>query len=195
MRRDDANDGKDPGTITLTEMTSRAFGEKWAYGVTFIYLCLGVILLVAYIDKAGETLEPSLGIPEKIGGPFFAVSVGGVIAAGGFRAADNVNRVGTVMLMATFLLVCWEAGKSADFSLLTEPPSSWASLIKSIPVVFLSLSYHDFLPVLARFLKGNVRKLKLSISIGSGVALLMFLVWDSVAFANSEGRLSWHKPS
>ena len=187
MLQQDLQSGKPMRTVTLTEMARRAFGPLAADATSVVYFLLGGALIISYVDKAGSTLSaflPWLHLSPGFAGPCFAVSLATLIAFGGVNAADSINRVGTISLLASYVVLVSACALSSDPSLLLQPPRSWAEPISSLPTAFLCLSFHDTLPpIFAEYAKGDVALMRRAIIISATAAVLLFVVWDAAALS------------
>ncbi len=70
----------------------------------------------------------------------------------------------------------------ADFSVL-HTSSDWGAARGAIPIVFLSLTYHDLVPVLCAYLGRDRTRIRIALGLGSLVPLCMFVTWTAVALA------------
>eukprot|EP00887_Chlorella_sp_A99_P006995 scaffold2.g6995.t1 len=189
--------------ITLHQMAEATLGSPGKM-VTVVYLFLAYSLLVAYLAKASEVLDffarsALAGVGASLGGPPPAATAAAVVAGtaalflvGGPKAADRLNQGLTSVLLGLFLGILVAGGLQADVggALAAAPAhAAWGALSPALPIVFLSLVYHDLVPVLVKLLHGNRAALRTAIVMGSFVPLAMFLSWELVALSLVPGGL------
>lgn len=127
---------------------------------------------------AGHTLAPATGATA------FVVATAALFLTGGAPAADKLNQVLTSTLLVLFALIL-----GAGF-LETNVPEAvvhgtvrWDSLGPALPIMFLSLVYHDLVPLICSYLGGDRKSVRAALLLGSLVPLGMFLSWEAVALA------------
>jgi tyrosine-specific transport protein len=144
--------------------------------VSFAYLALSYTLMIAYISKAGDLLGGGGAGPPTA----FTAAVGAVLAAGP-GAVDGVNRVATGALLALYAVIVGAGSLNADWTSLSR--ADWGAAPAAVPVVLLSLVFHDLVPVVVAQLRGDASKVRTALLVGGGIPLAMFAAWDAVALA------------
>ena len=175
--------GHSPVVISLPDMAMTTLGKTGSYFMYATYLFASTTLLVAYIAKAGEiieTIDPALTLEASTIG--FTVGLGSMMAFGSTSTIDNINRVLTIVLMSLFFGILYEGAIVADFKNydLIEDASK---LPQAIPIMFLSLIYHDLVPVICGYMNGDLKQIRKAIFIGSCVPLFMFVAYLVVALS------------
>ncbi|KAL8171185.1 hypothetical protein V2J09_022989 [Rumex salicifolius] len=68
-----------------------------------------------------------------------------------------------------------------------EPGSSgdWGEIPPAIPAMIFSLVYHDIVPVICAYFKGDVTRIRKSVILGSLIPLVALLVWEAIALGLS----------
>lgn len=154
--------------------------------MTGVYLLLANGLLVAYLSKVVSVLGYFSGgalSPEATAAGFVAAAVAFMVC-GGTRAADALNQGLTSLLLVLFvgILGAGAAQGGPDMpAALAAQPAAWAALAPAMPIVFLSLVYHDLVPVIVSYLGGDRGRVRQAIVFGSLLPLGMFLAWEAVA--------------
>lgn len=219
---------------SMAELTLGPIGGAIA-GTT--YLGLSYTLLVAYIAKSAEVLSIVTGLSLESTGFLFTFLLGGLIFKGGTKFVDILNQVLTSALLGSDCCCNFHCYTSqlffffsevffggivlggtitADWSLLEH--SDWSNATQVLPVVFLSLVYHDLVPghlkcfpsefqpvtdtcfvvpfshntVLCNYLGYNPKKVYLALISGSLLPLAMLLSWDMVALCMPSLASSGH---
>lgn len=172
---------KEVNLLTMVEHTLGKWGRRLSW---VLYLMLFYALLVAYMVLSGNHASHFLlhvfgiNIPDWIGTFFFVVVFGWLIYLG-TRPVDLVNRALMFGKIGAFvLLVTLSAGYVRQVNLEV----SHASLVfVAMPILVISFGFHNMIPPLHAYLKGNTKKIKLAIIGGSLLTLAIYLVWEVVA--------------
>lgn len=174
---------------TLRQMADATLGPVASNAVTAIYLALAYGLLMAYIGKAGDALHHlSLGTISSDAGMLLAVgAVALLLTAGGAAAADTVNRALTAILLILFLVIMLLAAPLVDPPSLANLPTDWSAAPSALPIVFLTLVYHDLIPVLCLLLGFDRRAVQTALVAGSILPLLMFTSWNTLVLGVAAG--------
>eukprot|EP01024_Parvocaulis_polyphysoides_P055679 TRINITY_DN5736_c1_g2_i1.p1 TRINITY_DN5736_c1_g2~~TRINITY_DN5736_c1_g2_i1.p1 ORF type:complete len:520 (+),score=37.80 TRINITY_DN5736_c1_g2_i1:72-1562(+) len=172
------------GIVTLTDMAGETIGQTGKLVTTGVYMFLVNTLLVAYTSKAGQiasSLLPS-ELPGWAGNVMFVSLLGTFLASGNKNQVQNLVRGMTLGLITSFLIVVISGGLHANFDLLDDV-QNWSIASTTFPIMFLSLVYHDLVPLVCKFLNYDRTSIRLSLLLGSMVPLSMFLSWDAVALS------------
>lgn len=166
--------------ISMVEHTLGPWG-KWVCWA--LYLFLFYALLVAYIAASGSLVSTffqnffQMQVKDWVGSLFFVILFGWVVYLG-TRPVDLWNRllmfgkifafVGIVFLGATHV--------KAEFLLRSAPQYA----IFALPILVISFGFHNMIPSVTSYLKGDIKKVRLSILAGSLFALLIYLIWQII---------------
>lgn len=172
--------------ISLADMASATLGSEGKFAVSSLYSFMSLVVLTAYISKAAELLAPSLNLDAPTAATMFTVGLGGTICFGGSKTADALNQALTYGLLLSFALLVGSGTCYADWS-----QANWIgtpeAAPKTIPIIFLTLVYHDLIPVICSFLEGDMKRIRQGIVVGSSIPLAMFLSWNAVALCLAGG--------
>lgn len=182
--------------VTLRQMAEVTLGttNRWSgHAVSFLYLTLSYSLLVAYSSKLSEVIHGFL--PSSFVGDLcdpslisliIAVATGVIFVRGGSSSADSLNQTCTGLLFLLFgCIIASSFGSGSVFSLFDSSmdsaasSSNWSSLPGALPIMFLTLVYHDLVPFVCYYLGGDRARVKSALLIGSFVPLSMVLFWNS----------------
>jgi tyrosine-specific transport protein len=167
--------------ISMAKATLGPFGQIIAW---ITYLLLLYSLLCAYIAGGSDLFHNLLnayGIPlPNWGSSILFTVIFGAIVYLGIRSIDQVNRwLMLVKFFAYFALVILMM-PFVSFRQLEAGSLLYLGSISAITVTMTSFGYALIIPTLRVYFAGNVRKLKISIVIGSIIPLVIYLLWDMV---------------
>jgi tyrosine-specific transport protein len=171
--------------VTLRKMAEDTLGKPGRL-VTIIYLLLSYCLLVAYLAKASEVLDYFAGhtLAPITSASLLCTFIGGLFLIGGPNAADRLNQALASVLFAFFIAILGVGVTQNDVvGNLATNPASWSNLSPAVPILFLSLVYHDLVPLICSYLGGDRKLVRSALVLGSLVPLFMFLSWEAVALS------------
>lgn len=166
--------------ISIAEKTLGRTGKLLCW-VLFIFLFYS--LNVAYIAASGSILQTVIGdlgwgqLPVWVGSVVFT-AIFGIVIYVGTRPVDYLNRVLMVGLIVTYCALIFLGSLHMKRELLSS--HQWKFAFASIPVLIISFGFHNMIPTLAQYFKGDVRRLKLTVLGGSLLTLAIYLVWEAV---------------
>ena len=167
--------------VNLLSMVEQTLGRVGKSFCLVIYLFLFYALLVAYIAASGSicsSLVQSIfgfTIPSWLGSLFFVLLFGHVVYRG-TRQVDFWNRVLMVGKILFFLSLIFVGVRQVDFFLLQRVDFSFS--LYSLPILIVSFGYHNMIPTLTTYMKGDLKKVRLSILFGSALAFFIYLAWE-----------------
>lgn len=172
---------KEVNLLTMVEHTLGVWGRRLSWA---LYLLLFYALLVAYMVLSGNHASHFLvhvfgiNVPDWVGTFFFVLVFGWLIYLG-TRPVDLVNRVLMFGKIAAFVfLVVVSAGYVRQVNLEV----THAGLVfVAMPILVISFGFHNMIPPLHAYLKGDIKKIKMAIIGGSLLTLAIYLVWEVVA--------------
>ena len=170
----------DVSIISMADRTLGRFGKAVAW---ICYIFLFYTLGIAYIAGSGELLADfflstfQMNIPNWVGS--LAVSaLFGLFVYSGTRTVDLFNRLLMAGLAITYvLLVSFGAPHVKEENLSF---TNWSAAPFAIPIMIISFGFHNLIPSLTTYLKGNAKNLKIAIISGSAIALTIYLLWEFV---------------
>ncbi|XP_027346528.1 uncharacterized protein LOC113858208 [Abrus precatorius] len=166
--------------ISIRTMAQETLGDLGGTLATIAYVFLGYSSMVAYSSKSGEILFQFINLPAPVSGCLFTLLFTMLVSIWGTRATDQVNQYLTAsmigLLLAIEVLAVVFGGWSGVGGI-----SDWEKIPATIPVIIFSLVFHDLAPFLCAYLEGDLRRVKVSVFLGSLVPLVALLVWDAIA--------------
>jgi len=164
-----------PEGSNILSMASQYLGArgKWVAGAMFLFLYYS--LLVAYFAGGGPILGDFLGVSGIFKYLAFALIFGGIVAFGA-KVIDRANII-LVAAMTGSYLVMISLGSSAVEAVRLQP-MQWSAAWMAIPVLFSAFGYHNVIPSLRTYLRGDKTALRISIIGGTTVSLVIYLLWQ-----------------
>ncbi|KAI8100449.1 hypothetical protein M9435_006933 [Picochlorum sp. BPE23] len=173
--------------LTLRTMAEKTLGKGVGKVATGIYLSLSYCLLVAYLTKVGEIFSFASDGKLQSGTmvDVFALGSLGMFMFGGPMFADKLNQGLTSVLVALFMsiLALGMAHTNLDVLFGGDSVQSFQAVGPAIPIMFLSLVYHDLIPLICSYLGGDRKRTQQALVLGSLVPLAMFISWEAVTLS------------
>lgn len=164
----------DANFITMTHRLLGPFGKGLCW---VLYLLLFITAMVAHVAGGGGTLT------DLTGGsiPFGAAMVLYVLAFSpavymGTQSVDRLNIVLMVGVLGTYLLFIATSAAHVDMTLLKF--ADWTKALPALPILFAAFTYQLIIPTLMTYMERDVKKVRLSIILGSSIPLIVYLVWE-----------------
>ncbi len=170
--------GEGVSLISMAERTLGGFG-RMASWVLFCFLFY--LVLIAYVVGSGALVSGVIGgglgvvVPRSVGSLLFALFFGAVVYLG-TRAVDLVNRALMVGLVVAYAALIVFGAPFVEGGLLRHVDLRFA--LMPLPVVVIAFGYHNMIPSLTRYLRQNIKAMRLTVVIGSLLPLLIYLVWE-----------------
>lgn len=170
-----------PTGANIFTMAGHYLGTRGKIAAGGMFLFLYYCLLVAYISGGAPLLgflfKTGLGIELSANATLalFGVLFGGVIWLGA-KAIDRVNLILSIAMIATYVALVTTGSSEVTVAKLTE--AKWSKICLALPVLFSAFGFHNVVPSLCTYLERDRKSLKLSIFCGTGIALIVFLVWQ-----------------
>ncbi|GAB4346894.1 MAG: aromatic amino acid transport family protein [Cyanophyceae cyanobacterium] len=172
--------------IGLLNLVRDRFGPSGARLAGGLYAALHYALIVAYLDRGGEILGQAIADwgwwfgmavpPAWVGPALFVVIFGGLLYFGTERFVDSLNALLFTLALGAFGLLVAAAAGQWDGAHLAQ--GNWGAIGQTVPIAFVALVYQNIVPTLAVKLEGDSRQLRRAILLGTGLPLLMFVVWN-----------------
>lgn len=156
------------------------FGRLLSWG---LYLFLFYSLLVAYVSGSGSLSATyfetyfAKKIPTWVGSTFFVLVFGAIVYMG-TRGVDLWNRLFMVGKIVAYAAMVFLGLQFVKPELLLHTAPSYA--LFSLPILIISFGYHNMIPTLTAYMKGDIKRVRTVILGGSFFALLIYLIWEIV---------------
>jgi tyrosine-specific transport protein len=169
------------GQVNLLSMVEESLGKSARIVAWTSYLFLFYSLLVAYVAASGAIFSAILEslihihLPDWAASLFFTLIFGWIIYLG-TRPVDLLNRILMAGLIITYLAMIAFGLSKIQPKLLLE----WAPrhLFASLPVLVISFGYQNLIPSLTAYMKGDLRRVRLTIIGGSLISLALYVLWS-----------------
>lgn len=173
--------------VSISSMAQRTLGDAGSSVVSLCYAFLHYALLVAYIAKAGETVEQLTGLPDWAADAAFTALFGALCFGARPKTLDAINSVLVAAVVASFVGLLGVT--VTDLRPEQLAAANWSAVPDTLPVIMLSFVYHNIVGTIATSLEGDVGKIRQAILLGTAVPLLMFLAWDAAVLGSSGEEL------
>lgn len=167
--------------VNLLTMTGHTLG-KWGKGICWItYLFLFYALLVAYISGIGSlcatffNLNLHVALPAWMGSLLFVFLFGWIVYLG-TRKVDLFNRGLMLGKIGFFILLVLVGVFYVQPALLLRSDPIYTA--SALPLLVIAFGFHNMIPSLTAYLKGNLKRVRLTIVGGSLMAFAIYLIWE-----------------
>lgn len=166
--------------VSLAEKTLGSFGKGATW---FLFLFLFYSLNVAYIGASGPIVQTLLGdfmgvsIPSWIGSLLFT-SLFAFVIYKGVKSVDYFNRVLMFALVISYVVLVFLGSRYVNYENLLQGELKYAFI--SLPILVISFGFHNMIPSLADYFKGDRKRLRVTIFLGSLIPLFIYLIWEAV---------------
>lgn len=173
-----------PEGTNLISMAKKTLGIKGEVVAWISYLMLLYCLLSAYAAGGGEVIHHFFSLLKMNVSYFLSVILFVLLFAcvliRGISSVDKVNRIIMALKLLSFffiLTITFSNIQIKNFE-IGHPKT----LIFTITTMVTSFGFAIIVPSLRTYLKSDVKKLRLSILIGSLIPLIFYLLWEFVIF-------------
>ena len=94
----------------------------------------------------------------------------------GTNSVDRLNVILFSGVIITYILFVSFAAPHANFSLLTR--RDWTLAYAALPILFTAFTYQVIIPTLVTYMDRDVKKLQLTIILGTTIPLAVYLIWE-----------------
>lgn len=174
----------------MLDLYEDSLGDKWSKVGSAAYFGLHYCLLVAYIAQGGSNLNAllgfdAMGLPAGVPQVAFATTAATGLYLAKPAAIEAANNLFVSVLAVVFLGIIACGASTADFHALIDPANQHPDqVVDALPIIFLSLVYHNVVPTVVNQLEGDRSKITKAILYGTSVPTVMFLLWNAVVLSN-----------
>lgn len=169
--------------VSLISMADRTLGFSGKVIAWGGFLFLFYALMVAYIAGTGQLIADfslhlvGIEMPAWMGSILTCLLFGFMVYLG-TKAVDWLNRLFMVGLIAAYTLLVYFGSQYVHPEYLKY--QDWPATILVIPAMILSFGYHNMVPSLTSYLKGDLNRLRKTIIIGSLIPLFIYILWEVI---------------
>ena len=133
--------------------------------------------MIAHVAGGGEILQEILGfsMPSWCFALLYVVLFSPVVYLG-TNSVDRLNAFLFGGVIVTYLLFVFISHEHVNVSLLKR--SDWSKAYLALPVLFTAFTYQVIVPTLVTYMERNVKKIRLTIILGTSIPLIVYLVWE-----------------
>ncbi|KAG6558891.1 Tyrosine-specific transport protein [Candidatus Rhabdochlamydia oedothoracis] len=169
--------------MNFLSLLDRIIGKSFKAIGWVTYLFLFYALLVAYISGTGTLFASffysffNLQIPDWTGSVALIVLFGWVVYLG-TRSVDLCNRFLMSIKIIFFGLLVLFSINYVNPQLLLHVDFMYAP--KSFPLLIIAFGFQNMVPSLTNYMKGDLKRVRLSIVMGSLIAFAVYLIWEFI---------------
>lgn len=170
-----------PAEANLITMTHRLLGPIGKAVCWVVYLFLFFTAMIAHVSGGGSTLVDilnlsfGLAMPPNVAMVVYVLIFSPVVYMG-TRSVDRFNLFMMTGVLITYVLfIVFSAGR-VDIDLLKY--ADWSKAWPALPVLFTAFTYQLIIPTLMTYMDRDVKKVRLSIILGSSIPLIVYLIWE-----------------
>jgi tyrosine-specific transport protein len=166
-----------PRDANLITMANRLLGPVGRAVCWVVYLFLFVTVMIAHVVGGGAVLCEIFGcaIPTGLAMVLYVIIFSPVVYLG-TRWVDRLNMTLMLGVAISYFLFIGVSYKHVDPALLTR--SDWSKAWLALPVLFTAFTFQVIIPTLMTYMDRNVKKVRLSIILGTSIPLVVYLVWE-----------------
>ncbi len=166
-----------PQGANLITLTERLLG-KWGKVLCWIiYLYLFYCLIIAHLVSGGSAIVAiSLDTISIWLGTIIYTLLFAPIVYLGTLWVDRLNITLMIGVVITYILFVSFGIPLVNIELLKE--MNWHKAWVALPVIFTAFGYQNIIPTLVTYLKRDIRKVRISILIGTFIPFLIYLLWQ-----------------
>ncbi len=170
-----------PAGANIFTMAGHYLGRRGKIAAGGMFLFLYYCLLVAYIAGGAPLLAFLLKVgfgvqlDANLALMLFGLLFGGIVWLGA-KTIDRVNLILSIAMIGTYVMLVTTGSSEVVAEKLIS--AHWSKLWLALPILFSAFGYHNVVPSLCTYLERDRKSLKLSVFCGTGIALLVFVVWQ-----------------
>jgi tyrosine-specific transport protein len=187
--------------VNIISMAEESLGLAGKIISWVLYLFLFYSLLLAYTVASGSIVSSffsevfSLNVPQYISSLFFVIIFGFFIYFG-TKPVDFLNRALMFGLILSYLGMLLVGMGKVKLDLLANFRPKYTFF--SLPVLITSFGFHNMIPSLTAYMKGDLRRVRITIIGGGLLALCVYLFWEVltlgiIPFEGSKGIFESYK--
>ena len=178
-------------SATLHSLALQFLGKNGQRIATFSMLFLFYALCAAYIAGGSEQFHEKINLvspfqlPKTFSTILFTVIVAVIIALG-TKTVDVINRGLFALKLIMLVSILFFLTPNITGEYLMSLPVHQGVFITALPVIFTSFGFHGSIPAIVNYLDLDIKKIKISLLIGSSLPLIIYLFWQGITL----GQLS-----
>ena len=169
--------------LSLISIAEKTLGKTGKMLCWLLFIFLFYSLSIAYISASGSILQAIVAdllgwnLPTVWGSILFT-GVFAVVIYAGTQPVDYLNRALMAGLIVAYCILVILGSQHIHLEYLEV--QQWRYAFAALPVLVISFGFHNMIPSLAMYLKGDLARLRITVLIGSLIPLLVYIVWEAV---------------
>lgn len=166
-----------PTEANLITMTHRLLGPVGKSICWAVYLFLFSTAMIAHVSGGGGTLFDITGgaLPEWAAMVLYVLIFSPIVYLG-TKAVDRFNLLMMAGVLISYFLFIYFAAGHVNADLLKY--ADWTKALPALPVLFTAFTFQLIIPTLMTYMQRDVKKVRLSIILGSSIPLFVYLIWE-----------------
>jgi len=166
-----------PKDSNLITMANRLLGPVGKNICWVVYLFLFVTVMIAHVVGGGSVVNEIFGgtMPPWLPMVAYVVIFSPVVYLG-TKWVDRLNLTLMIGVAISYFLFIAVSYDHVDTKLLVR--SDWSKAWIALPVLFTAFTFQVIIPTLMTYMDRNVKKVRLSIILGTSIPLIIYLVWE-----------------
>ncbi|MBS3904871.1 MAG: tyrosine transporter [Simkania sp.] len=166
-----------PKEANMITMASKLLGIPGKVLCWIVYLFFFLAIMIAHIASGGHIFQDIFGgyLPDWL----WTIVYVGIFVPFVYHGTLSVDRFNLILmtgLILAYLLFVFTSIPFVDTTLLRH--RDWSKAWLALPVLFTAFGYQAILPTLMNYMDRNVKKVRLSIFIGTAIPLIIYLLWE-----------------
>lgn len=165
---------KDSNLITMAQKLLGPVGKDICW---LVYLFLFVTVMIAHVVGGGAVLSEITGgvLPNWLSLILYVLIFSPVVYLG-TRWVDRLNICFMLGVAISYFLFIGVSYDHVNLSLLSR--SNWGKAWLALPVLFTAFTFQVIIPTLMTYMNRDVKKVRLSIILGTTIPLVVYLIWE-----------------
>ncbi len=166
-----------PKDSNLITMAHRLLGPVGKNVCWVVYLFLFVTVMIAHLVGGGAVLsEITNGIIPDWAAMIVYVVVFSPVVYFGTKWVDRLNLTLITGVAISYFLFIAVSYDHVDINLLKR--ADWSKAWLALPVLFTAFTFQVIIPTLMTYMNRNVKKVRMTIILGTSIPLVVYLVWE-----------------
>lgn len=165
---------KDSNLITMSQRLLGPFGKNVCW---VVYLFLFLTVMIAHIVGGGSIFTQIFGSlgPTWLATVLYVIIFSPIVYLG-TKWVDRLNLTLMLGVAVSYFSFIGVSADHVDVSLLKR--ADWSKAWLALPVLFTAFTFQVIIPTLMTYMNRNVKKVRLTIILGTTIPLVVYVVWE-----------------
>lgn len=166
-----------PKDSNLISMARKFLGPIGQAVCWVVYLFLFVTVMIAHVSGGGDILQDIIGgtMPSWAFALIYVLLFSPIVYLG-TSSVEYLNTFLFLGVIVTYLLFIGFSFDKVNLPLLKR--CDWVQSFLALPVLFTAFTYQVIVPTLMSFMNKDVKKVRLTIVLGTSIPLVVYLIWE-----------------